>query len=97
MISKKYFSIAEVAQICLLPMHKLRYIEKSDRNIKITKIRGRRYYTNQDIKYIQETYPSTVQTQANTAQNNTTPSITKQIDRLIENFSKLAKNLETLF
>jgi hypothetical protein len=87
MISKKYFSIAEVAQICLLPMHKLRYIEKSDRNIKITKIRGRRYYTDQDIQYIQDSYSSTAPIKVNHA-------IIPQIDKLIKNFSKLAKTLE---
>ena len=39
-----------------LPIHKLRYIEKSDSKIKITKIRERRYYTGQDIDYIKKHY-----------------------------------------
>lgn len=97
MISKKYFSIAEVAQICILPMHKLRYIEKSDRNIKVTKIRGRRYYTDQDIKYIQETYSKADHRPVMPTKPKSNPSITPQIDKLIESFSKLAKNLETPF
>ncbi len=88
MIPKKYFSIAEVAKLCNLPMHKLRYIEKSDTNIKVTKIRGRRYYTNQDINYIGNTYSST---RAST----TNEFILSQIDRLIEKFSSLTGILET--
>ena len=56
MLTKKYFTIAEVSEISGLPTHKLRYIEKSDSNIEIVKIRGRRYYTKNNIAYIRKTY-----------------------------------------
>jgi transposase len=85
---KKYFSIAETARLCDLPMHKLRYIEKSDTNIKITKIRGRRYYTEQDIKYIKSTYSAANASKAD-------KSIISQIDQLIGKFSDLIEILET--
>lgn len=56
MISKKYFSIAEVSEMTNIPDYKLRYIEKSNPNIEIVKIRGRRYYTLKDIEYINQKY-----------------------------------------
>lgn len=54
--AKKYFSISEVSEIIGLPEHKLRYIEKTNNKIKITKIRGRRYYKTSDIQLIQKEY-----------------------------------------
>jgi len=55
---KKYFSIAETSILSGLAAHKLRYIEKSDPNIKIIQMRGRRYYTQENIDYIKATYCS---------------------------------------
>lgn len=52
--TKKYFSLAEVLDITGLSAHKLRYIEKTTSNIKVIKIRGRRYYTENDIKFIKQ-------------------------------------------
>jgi len=54
---KKYFSIAEVAGFTGLTTHKLRYIEKSDCNLSIIKMRGRRYYTKDSINYLKQNYP----------------------------------------
>ena len=51
---KKYFSIAEVAELTGLSTHKLRYVEKSDRNLSIIKMRGRRYYTKDTINYLKQ-------------------------------------------
>lgn len=56
MLTKKYFSIAEVVKMSGLAAHRLRYIEKSDPNIKIVQIRERRYYTKDNIDYIKTTY-----------------------------------------
>ena len=53
---KKYFSIAEVSEITGLSTHKLRYVEKSDRNLSIIKMRGRRYYTKDTINYLKQSY-----------------------------------------
>ena len=49
---KKYFSIAEVSEITGLSTHKLRYVEKSDLNLSIIKMRGRRYYKKDTINYL---------------------------------------------
>ncbi len=55
---KKYFSIAEASDLTGLPHHKLRYIEKTDPDLEITKVRSRRYYTNHSITYLNENYTS---------------------------------------
>ncbi len=55
-VEKKYFSIAEVVEFTGLSAHKLRYIEKSDQNLSIIKMRGRRYYTKDSINYLKQNY-----------------------------------------
>ncbi len=55
---KKYFSIAEASSLTGLPHHKLRYIEKTDPDLEITKVRSRRYYTNNSITYLNKNYTS---------------------------------------
>ncbi len=52
--NKKYFSISEVSEITGLPIHKLRYLEKSKTEMHIFQIRGRRYYTAADIESIKQ-------------------------------------------
>jgi DNA-binding transcriptional MerR regulator len=56
MLTKKYFSITEAGNMCALPAHKLRYIDKTDKNISIVKIRGRRYYTKENLLYLIKHY-----------------------------------------
>lgn len=56
MLTKKYFSISEACNMCALAPHKLRYIDKIDKKMSIVKIRGRRYYTLENINYLIQTY-----------------------------------------
>lgn len=42
--------------MCALAPHKLRYIDKIDKKISIVKIRGRRYYTMENINYLIKAY-----------------------------------------
>lgn len=56
MLTKKYFSISEACDMCSLAPHKLRYIDKIDKKMSIVKIRGRRYYTMENIDYLIKTY-----------------------------------------
>ena len=56
MLTKKYFSISEACDMCSLAPHKLRYIDKIDKKMSIVKIRGRRYYTLENINYLIQTY-----------------------------------------
>jgi len=58
MLTKKYFSISEASKMSGIAAHRLRYIEKSDPNVEIVKIRERRYYTKDNIDYIKNTYQS---------------------------------------
>lgn len=56
MLTKKYFSISEACDMCALAPHKLRYIDKIDKKMSIVKIRGRRYYTLENINYLIQAY-----------------------------------------
>lgn len=82
MLSKKYFSIAEVSKISHLPAYRLRYIEKSDPNITIVQIRGRRYYTKSNIDYLTQHYAIEV--------SETVANIITKIDILLSKFRQLA-------
>lgn len=55
-VEKKYFSISEVAEFTGLSTHKLRYVEKTDQNLSIIKMRGRRYYMKDSINYLKQNY-----------------------------------------
>jgi DNA-binding transcriptional MerR regulator len=91
MLTKKYFSIAEVSKMSCLPTHRLRYIEKSDPNIEVIQIRGRRYYTKDNIDYINRIY-STILPGTTTKDNiKTDPKIISKIDQLLTKFLKLAE------
>lgn len=52
--SKKYFSISEVSKTLGIPAYKLRYLEKAKPAIEVFQIRGRRYYTAEDIELIKQ-------------------------------------------
>lgn len=52
--SKKYFSISEVSKTLGIPAYKLRYLEKAKPAIEVFQIRGRRYYTTEDIELIKQ-------------------------------------------
>lgn len=106
MLTKKYFSISEACDMCALAPHKLRYIDKSDRKISIVKIRGRRYYTIENIDYLIKTYShldkpniGNIEIEQQSTTNNinrlekTNKQFIERIDQLIKNFQSLAKLL----
>ena len=89
-----------------LAAHKLRYIEKSDPNVEIVKIRERRYYTKDNIDYIKKTYQGkeaethsiselAIITQKETSESTTSihTEIISQIDQLIIKFSNLTDRI----
>ena len=52
---KKYYSITEVAEICKVKAHTLRFWEKEFKDLKpITRKGNRRYYQNDDIELIKQ-------------------------------------------
>ena len=103
--SKKYFSISEVSQITGIPIHKLRYLEKSKTGIDITQIRGRRYYTSANIESVKRLFNRDNDLQFNLfspiaddfAKSNDQLEVCSQmvqkIDLLISKFTKLEKDI----
>lgn len=49
MMTKRYFSIQELAKITGISTSKLRYVEKQTNDFTVNKIRNRRYYSIDDI------------------------------------------------
>lgn len=109
MLTKKYFSISEACNMCALAPHKLRYIDKIDKKMSIVKIRGRRYYTMENINYLIKTYsdieePTNRQPSIkieNTKITNQQPISTadniQQINyQFLERIDQLIKNFHTL-
>lgn len=94
MLTKKYFAISEVCDICLLAPHRLRYIDKTDKNISIVKIRGRRYYTKENIEYLLANY-SERKTSFQEQQDDWTEkqSILARIDSLLNKFQLLSEGM----
>jgi len=95
MKSKKYYTISEVTQILNVQASQLRYLEKALSTLKVIQVKGRRYYTNENIKIIQSKLskikinntskaPTTI-----SFNNNTQQSVLMQIDKLIDKFNNL--------
>ena len=54
---KKYYSITEVAELCKVKAHTLRFWEKEFKELKpVTRKGNRRYYQNEDIDVIKQIY-----------------------------------------
>ena len=54
---KKYYSITEVAKLCKVKPHTLRFWEKEFKDLKpMTRKGNRRYYQNDDIELIKQIY-----------------------------------------
>ena len=104
-VSKKYFSISEVSKITGIPLHKLRYLEKSKTDIDIVQIRGRRYYTSTNIESIKHLFnrdnelqfnlfiPAIDDSLKNNPQLEFYSQVVQKIDLLISKFTKLEKDI----
>lgn len=53
-LDKKYFSISEVSKILDIPPHRLKYLEQTKAGFEVIHIKGRRYYTANDIELLRE-------------------------------------------
>lgn len=95
MKSKKYYTISEVTHILNVRGSQLRYLEKALSTLRVIQVKGRRYYTNENIKIIQSKLSkievnSTSETHTTTSSNNNThQSILMQVDKLIEKFNNI--------
>ena len=104
-VSKKYFSISEVSEITGIPLHKLRYLEKSKTDIDIVQIRGRRYYTSTNIESIKHFFnrdnelqfnlfsPTTDDSSNSNDQLEFGSAVIQKIDLLISKFTQLEKDI----
>ena len=54
MVSKKYLNISEVSRLTGVKHHVLRFWEKKYKQLKPLKIRNRRYYSENDLKVIDQ-------------------------------------------
>jgi hypothetical protein len=57
MLNKKYYTIGEVTRMCRIHLHQLRYLETRFPELIVLKIKGRRYYTNENIEFIKLNIP----------------------------------------
>lgn len=95
MKSKKYYTISEVTQILNVRGSQLRYLEKALSTLKVIQVKGRRYYTNENIKIIQSKLSkieinNTSEVHIKTPfKINTQQSVLMQIDKLIDKFNNV--------
>jgi DNA-binding transcriptional MerR regulator len=82
MLSKKYYSISEVADILGVKAHNLRYLDDL-LGKKLTRIRGRRYYQLKDIEILKKTLGAEIQHQPK--------AVTQSEDRLSDMIVRLKK------
>lgn len=83
---KKYYSISEVSKIFNIHAHQLRYIEKIAPDFSVYKVRGRRYYTVDDIEFIKKFIPGFEGVDISKMQKHY--YIIKQIDQLMQKFKR---------
>ena len=99
MLTKKYFSISEAKDMCSLASHKLRYIDKVDKKISIVRIRGRRYYTIENINYLIKTYSDISQAESTKIEpqsNSTAYKNYNSYDIFLEKIDQLINNLHSI-
>ncbi len=87
MNDKKYYSISEVAQYFDVSQPKLRYLETIVPKFKVHKIRGRRYYTKENLEQLKSKLHSSSGVLS-------VPDILFKISRLEKGFFALKNMLE---
>lgn len=90
---KKYYSISEISKILQIPTHQLRYLEKTTPKFVVSKIKGRRYYTTENIEFIKSRFIIPTQLslismpEQSKCDNNL--KLTEKIDNLIIKFNSI--------
>lgn len=84
MYEKKYYTIGETTKILGVSSSQLRYVEKISSQLSVNKIRGRRYYTLTNIRFIKDKIKQQPKRNQKSITNNT--NVEKKIDfTLIDN------------
>jgi len=97
----KYFSIAEVSDMLSISKSNLRYLESNLKNLKVKKIRGRRYYSESNIKRLQseleargtKTQLDLFHSNQNSLSNTGSMNMISQIEALEAKFMSLQRKL----
>jgi MerR HTH family regulatory protein len=88
----RYYSITEVGQMLNVSVNQLRYLEKNTPKLEVLRIKNRRYYTKKDIETLRSKIGKNIYSK-NTEKDIDWVTRIKQIDILIDNFSKLLQNI----
>lgn len=99
MNDKKYYTISEVTKILNVAASQLRYLEKTSSILKIIQLKGRRYYTVQNINFIKSQFNKTeiiqnLKTESVTLIYDNDQKILQQINELINKFENTLNNIE---
>lgn len=106
MAEHKYYTIAEISEMLTISHPNLRYLERTMSNLKVKKIRGRRYYSEKNLEIlekklgkdaIREDEPSfqSIEAQAPEVTKTDYGNIVDQIVRLEQKFMNLQVKLES--
>ncbi|WP_410526154.1 MerR family transcriptional regulator [Rickettsia endosymbiont of Orchestes rusci] len=88
-LDKKYYSTSEAIKFLNISSHQLRYLEDNILNLSIYKIKNRRYYTDRDLKTIQDYITNNKKI---SVKQDTTP-LSYKIDILIKNLNILSNDI----
>lgn len=99
MKDKKYYTISEVTKILKVAASQLRYLEKTSHVLKIIQLKGRRYYTSENINFIKSQFTKTeivqnLKTESVTLTYGSDQKILQQINKLINKFENTLNNIE---
>jgi DNA-binding transcriptional MerR regulator len=91
MSSKKYYTISEVKKLCGINLHQLRYLEIRFPELVVLKIKGRRYYSQENIEFITLKLPILSEIDIDNVGQNS--DIIKKINSLISKFNQIKLKL----
>lgn len=92
-LDKKYYSASEVIKFLNISSPQLRYLEDNILNLSIYKIKNRRYYTDRDLKIIQDYITNNKKISVKQSVKQDTPPLSYKIDILIKNFNILSNDI----
>jgi DNA-binding transcriptional MerR regulator len=92
---KKYYSISEVSKIFDIHAHQLRYLEKAVPNFEVHRIRGRRYYTRDNIEMMMKFIPGVDGVNIERLQKHY--DILRQVDILAGRLREVKKKIKLAF
>ncbi|RYE06067.1 MAG: MerR family transcriptional regulator [Rickettsiaceae bacterium] len=99
MYERKYYTIGEATKMLGVSANQLRYIEKTLTQLSINKIKGRRYYTIANVKFIKDKIEQqTSHSQKLVKDGNTTEQNIRfiAINNLIDKFVEISVRIKNI-